>query len=227
MGRNCNKCRQKIMMKDLYLIGAGGFSTEILHLVGIIQKENKQWNHIFFIDDNTEIHNTELRGVKVLGGLNIIADIDHEVDVVITINSVNVRDAIVKTLKDNPKISFPNLFSPYAIIDHDYLKIGEGNIIMHYVILSTNLEIGDFNIFNSYAGIGHDCKIGDINSFGPRVAVSGAVTIGKMNDFGVNSTILQNKSIGSHNNIWMNTSIMKNIKDNNTYFGIPAKKVNL
>lgn len=214
-------------MKNLYLIGAGGFSTEILHLVELIQKEKKQWNQIFFIDDDCEIHDIELRGVKILGGLDVIKSLDQQIDVVITINNVNTRSEIVNRLKFNDKISFPNLFSPFAIIDHDYLKIGQGNIIMHYVILSTHLEIGDFNIFNSYAGIGHDCKIGDMNSFGPRVAVSGAVTIGKMNDFGVNATILQNKNIGNNNKIWMNTSIMKNVKDNNTYFGIPAKKIDL
>lgn len=214
-------------MKDLFLIGAGGFSTEILHMVEIIQKENKQWGKIFFIDDNPKIHNTELRGVKVLGGLDLVEDINYDIDVVITINNVVTREVIINKLKSNLKISFPNLISPQAIVDNDYLKIGKGNIIMHFVILSTHLEIGNFNIFNSYAGIGHDCKIGDINSFGPRVAVSGNVEIGRMNDFGVNSTILQNKKIGNNNYIWMNTSIMRNIKNDGKYFGIPAKKIEL
>lgn len=214
-------------MKDLFLIGAGGFSTEVLHLVEIIQKENKQWSKIFFIDDNSTIHNKELRGVKVLGGVDLVENIDYNVDVLITINNVVKREDIINKLKRNLKINFPNLISPQAIVDTDYLKIGEGNIIMHFVILSTHLEIGNFNIFNSYAGIGHDCKIGDINSFGPRVAVSGNVEIGRMNDFGVNSTILQNKTVGNNNYIWMNTSIMKNIKNNGKYFGIPAKKIEL
>ncbi|MCY0979385.1 serine acetyltransferase [Chryseobacterium wangxinyae] len=214
-------------MKDLYLIGAGGFSTEILHLVEIIQKEKKQWNQVFFIDDNPQIQNTELRGVKVLAGSDFLMTIDSEIDIVITINNVNTREIIINKLKENNKVCFPNLFSPHAIVDYDYIKIGEGNIVMHHVILSTNLEIGSFNIFNSYTGIGHDCKIGDINSFGPRVAISGAVTIGDKNDFGVNSIVLQNKNIGNNNNIWMNTSIMRNLKDGNTYFGIPAKKINL
>ena len=185
-------------MKDLYLIGAGGFSTEILHLVEMIQKEKKQWNQVFFIDDNPKIHNTELRTVKILAGLEFFETVDFEVDVVITINNVKTREVIINKLKANQKINFPNLFSPFAIVDYDYLKIGEGNIIMHYVILSTQLEIGNFNIFNSYTGIGHDCKIEDINSFGPRVAISGAVSIGSMNDFGVNSTVLQNKNIGNN-----------------------------
>lgn len=214
-------------MKDLFLIGAGGFSTEVLHMVEIIQKENKQWRNIFFIDDNSEIHNTELRGINVLGGVDLLEAVDYEVDVVITINNVVIREVIINKLKRNLKINFPNLISPHAIVDTEYLKIGVGNIIMHFVILSTHLEIGNFNIFNSYAGIGHDCKIGDINSFGPRVAVSGNVEIGRMNDFGVNSTVLQNKTIGNNNYIWMNTSIMRNIKNDGKYFGIPAKKIEL
>lgn len=214
-------------MKDLYLIGAGGFSTEILWLVEILQKENRKWNQIFFLDENPAIHNTELRGVKVVGGLDVLLEINQKADVVITINNVNVRERIANTLQTNPNIDFPNLFSPFSIIDEDYLTIGKGNIILHYVILSTHLEIGDFNIFNSYAAVGHNCKLGDFNSIGTRVAVSGNVTVGRTNDFGVNATILQNKNIGNNNNIWMNTSIVKNIKDNGTYFGIPGKKIAL
>lgn len=214
-------------MKDLYLIGAGGFSTEILHLIELIQNENRRWKQIFFIDDNCTLHHQEIRGVKVVGGLDKICDVNYDIDVAITINNVMARKVVLNALQDNPCIHFPNLFSPYSIIDQEYLKIGEGNIIMHYVTLSTHLQIGHFNIFNSYTGIGHDCKIGDLNSFGPRVAISGAVTIGRLNDFGVNSTVLQNKTIGNGNSIWMNTSIMRNLKDGNTYFGIPAKKINL
>ncbi len=214
-------------MKDLYLIGAGGFSKEVLHLVEIIEKVEKKWNQVFYIDDNPELINTEIRGVKVIAGVDFFDTLDFEVDVVITVNNVKHREIIINKLKLNERIKFPNLFSPFAIIDHDYLKIGKGNIIMHYVILSAHLQIGDFNIFNSYTGIGHECKIGDINSFGPRVALSGAVSVGRMNDFAVNCTVLQNKNIGSNNIFWMNSSVMRNLKDDNTYFGIPAKKINL
>lgn len=214
-------------MKDLYLIGAGGFSTEILHLVELIQEKCKKWNQVFFIDETIEPFSKELRGVKVIGGLDQIQDVEVDIDVVITINNTEARKRIVQTLKENTYIHFPNLYSPYSIIDKDYLKIGEGNIVMHFCILSTHLTIGNFNTFNSYAGVGHDCIIGDYNSFGPRVAISGTVRIGNVNDFGVNSTVLQKKSIGDNNNIWMNTSIMKSIKNDGIYFGIPGKKVQL
>ena len=213
-------------MKDLYLIGAGGFSTEILHLVELIQEKSKRWNQVFFIDETMEPFSKELRGVKVVGGLEVIEKTEAEIDVVITINNTVAIKRIVETLKINSNIQFPNIYSPYAIIDEKYLQIGEGNIVMHFCILSTHLTIGNFNTFNSYAGVGHDCIIGDYNSFGPRVAISGKVNIGNVNDFGVNSTVLDKKTIGNNNNIWMNTSIMKNIKSDGTYFGIPGKKYN-
>lgn len=214
-------------MKDLYIVGAGGFSTEIIHLIEIIQKESAKWRRIFLLDHTTEIHNTKLRGVEIVGDINVILEIDYEIDVVISINNVTARESIVNILSNNYNIKYPNIISPYSIIDFEYLKFGIGNVILHNVILSTNLMIGNFNIFNSYTGVGHDCKIGNFNSFGPRVAISGNVSIGNMNDFGVNSTVLQKKTIGDKNNIWMNSSIFKNIKNGNTYFGIPAKKIDL
>lgn len=214
-------------MKDLYLIGAGGFSTEIIHLVELIQKNKKKWQSLFLLDETIEPITKELRGIKVVGGLEVIREIDYEIDVVVTINNTIARKRIIESLQPNANINFPNLVSPYTIIDEENLNIGCGNIIMHYIILSTHLHIGNFNTFNSYTGIGHDCKIGDFNSFGPRVAISGNVIIGDLNDFGVNSTVLQKKTIGCNNQIWLNTSITKNIKNDGVYFGIPAKKVQL
>ena len=72
-------------MKDLYLIGAGGFSTEILHLVELIQEKSKRWNQVFFIDETMEPFSKELRGVKVVGGLEVIEKTEAEIDVVIVV----------------------------------------------------------------------------------------------------------------------------------------------
>lgn len=215
------------MMKDLFLIGAGGFCSEVLHLIELIEEREKKWNAIYLIDDTIERFSKELRGYTVIGGLETIIKTNKEIDVVITINDTNARKRIVESLEKNNHVNFPNLISPLSLIDSKYLNIGYGNIIMHYVILSTQLEIGNFNSFNSYTGIGHDTRIGNFNSFGPRVAISGNVQIGNLNDFGVNSTVLQKKKIGNNNQIWLNTSILKSITDNNIYFGIPGKKVYL
>ena len=213
-------------MKDLYLIGGGGFATEVLFVIERISKIEKKWSSIFIIDDNIEI-NEKIRDYEVKGNVDYLSNLNQDIDVVITINDSKIRKEIVEKLKDSKNISFPNIFDTTSIVDEKQLTIGEGNIIMHYVILSTNLHIGSFNIFNSYTGIGHDGVMGDYNSFNPRVAISGNVVMNDLNNFGVNSTVLQNKKIGSKNQVWLNTTIVKNLKDGGTYFGIPAKKVNV
>jgi sugar O-acyltransferase (sialic acid O-acetyltransferase NeuD family) len=214
-------------MKDLYLIGGGGFATEVLYVIERINDLENRWSSIFIIDDNIDVH-SKIRNYEVKGNLQYLLSIHHEVDIVITINNPEIRKEIVQFLKkEKNNFHFPNIFDSSSIVDNESIVIGEGNVIMHYVILSTQLQIGNFNVFNSYAGIGHDSLVGDFNTFNPRVAISGNVIIGNLNSFGVNSTVLQNKRIGSHNNIWLNSAIVKNIKDNGTYFGVPAKKVEL
>lgn len=213
-------------MKDLYLIGGGGFATEVLFVIERINKIKKKWSSIFIIDDNIKI-DKKIRDYEVKGNVDYLSNLDEDIDVVITINNPEIRKEIVEKLKTNKNISFPNIFDPTSIVDKEHLTIGEGNVIMHYVILSTQLVIGNFNIFNSFSGIGHDSVMGDYNTFNPRVAISGKVVMNDLNSFGVNSTVLQNKKIGSRNQVWLNTTIVKNLKDGGTYFGIPAKKVDV
>ena len=214
-------------MKDLYIIGGGGFASEVLFVIERIQKRKQIWNNVFIIDD-VRIVGKSIREYPIVGNIDYFIALHEDVDAVITINSPVGRKVVVdKIMKGKKNIFFPNIYDESAIVDYLYLNIGHGNIIMHHVVLSTHLKIGHFNIFNSYTGIGHDSKIGEFNSFNPRVAISGNVLIGDSNSFGLCSSVLQNKVVGSNNDIWLNTCVVKNIKNGNTYFGIPGKKIDL
>lgn len=216
-------------MRKLFLIGGGGFATEVLFVIERLNSSDRKWPDIFIVDDNINF-GTKIREYEVVGDLSSLYLIKEDIDVVITINNTLIRKEIVQKIRQNRKVGstfFPNIIDSTSLIDSKYLKIGEGNIIMHFVVLSTSLNIGSFNIFNSYTGIGHDSTMGDFNTFNPRVAISGNVNMKDLNSFGVNATVLQNKKIGSMNEIWMNSTIVKNLKDGGKYFGIPAKKVDV
>ncbi|MDN3676039.1 serine acetyltransferase [Flavobacterium paronense] len=218
-------------MKDLYIIGAGGFTMEVLFLIDRFYK--KKWNNIYIIDDNSEKIGSKIRNVDVISNVNDFIvkcknEGDIERDALVTINNPQIRNTIVALiLKENIKINFPNLLDETLIFDEEYSKLGQGNIIMDFVGITGNVTIGDFNIIGARTGIGHDSSIGNFNTFSPRVSISGNVTIGNGNTFGLNSAILQNKSIGDNNNIWSYTMLLRNIKNNCTYFGMPAKKIQI
>jgi sugar O-acyltransferase (sialic acid O-acetyltransferase NeuD family) len=215
-------------MKTLFVVGAGGFASEVLFVLErLIKNGSCIYDNIYLIDDSIEKGKIN-RHYEVVGNIDILNDALSNDEVVLTVNDPLVRDNIYdRVLKLNPDLQFPNIIDPSAIVDVSSLKIGIGNIIMHNVVLSTNIKIGNFNIFNSYTGIGHDSSIYNFNTFNPRVCISGNVNIGSMNTFGMNSSVLQGKKIGSKNEIWMNTTLGKSISDGAKYFGIPAKKVNL
>jgi sugar O-acyltransferase (sialic acid O-acetyltransferase NeuD family) len=218
-------------MKDLYIIGAGGFTIEILFLIDRFYKNC--WNNIYIIDDDLEKIGSKIRNVNVVSNIkDFIVKCKNErgieKDVLITINNSKIRNHIVEMfIEEKLKINFPNIIDKTAIIDEEFIEIGKGNIITDFVGITGNVCIGDFNVFGARTGIGHGSKIGDFNTFSPRVSISGHVTIGSGNSFGLNSAVLQNKSIGDNNDIWSYTMILKNIKNSCTYFGMPAKKIQI
>ena len=218
-------------MKDLYIIGAGGFTMEVLFLIDRFY--NNKWKNIYIIDDNSDKIGSKIRNVDVISNVNDFImkcknEVNIERDVLIVINNPRVRKNIVDLLLEGKiKINFPNLIDGTLIFDEEYSKMGKGNIIMDFVGITGNVNIGDFNIIGARSGIGHDSTIGNFNTFSPRVSISGNVKIGNCNAFGLNSAILQNKSIGDNNDIWSYTMILKNIKNNCTYFGMPAKKIQI
>lgn len=218
-------------MKDLYIIGAGGFTMEVLFLIDRFYK--KKWNTISIIDDNSDKIGSKIRNVTVVSTINdfIIKcknERSIEKDVLIIINNSRTRKNIIDgLLAEKLKINFPNLVDGTLIFDEQYSKMGRGNIIMDFVGITGNVAIGDFNIIGARTGIGHDSCLGDFNTFSPRVSISGNVKIGNCNTFGLNSAVLQNKTMGDNNTIWSYTMILKNIKDDCTYFGMPAKKIQI
>jgi acetyltransferase-like isoleucine patch superfamily enzyme len=56
--------------------------------------------------------------------------------------------------------------------------------------------------------------------------ISGEVTIGNKNFFGIYSVVLQQNKIGKETVIASSSVVMKSTKDNSTYIGNPAKRLN-
>lgn len=218
-------------MKDLYIIGAGGFTIEVLFLIDRFYKNN--WNNIYIIDDDLEKIGSKIRNIAVISNLNDFVikcknERDKEKDILVTINNPKIRNHIIDIfLEEKINANFPNIIDKTVIIDEEFSEIGKGNLIMDFVGITGNVSIGDFNVIGARTSIGHDSKLGNFNTFSPRVSVSGHVKIGNGNTFGLNSAILQNKTLGDNNDIWSYTMILKNIKNNCTYFGMPAKKIQI
>ena len=83
-------------MKDLLIIGAGGFGREVAWLVERINNIVPTWNLKGFIDDNESIHGTLEGGYPIIGDSDYLIKQSNEVWVVCAVGSSKVRKKIIE-----------------------------------------------------------------------------------------------------------------------------------
>lgn len=211
-------------MKDIVIYGAGGFGREIVCLINSINKIEKQWNLIGFIDDFLPAGFKNRFG-EVIGNLGLLNSFTDKIGVTISIANPAILKKITSAI-NNPNIWYPNLIAPdVKFHDPESFSIGLGNIIFFSCRLSCDVSIGNFNVINSLVSLGHDVKIGDRNVINPAVRISGNCTVGNDNFFGLNSIILQGLKIGNETRIGVSSVVIRNTSDRTLYFGNPAQKV--
>ena len=211
-------------LKDLYIIGAGGFGREVAWLVERINKIELTWNIKGFIDDNTSIHGLLQDDYSVVGGCDYLMNITQEVWVVCAVGSAKIRKTIIKKLKKNANVNFATLIDP-SVMRSERVDIGEGSIICAGTIITVDISIGSHVIINLDCTIGHDDIIHDFVTIYPSVNVSGSVVVGECVELGTGMQIIQGKSIGRESIIRAGAVVIRDIPEKCVAVGSPAKPI--
>lgn len=208
-------------MKDIVIIGAGGFGREVAWLIGDINKVNNEWNIVGFVDDNKSIQGTEINGYKVVGDIDWLEK--QEVFVVNAIGDPVIKKKVMDKL-DGSKNKYPVLIHP-SVICSDRVSFGEGSIICAGNIITVNVEIGKHVIINLDCTIGHDANIGDYSTVLPSVNVSGFVKTEECVSVGTGSAVIQGVNIGKNTVVGAGAVVVKDLPANCTAVGSPAKPI--
>lgn len=210
-------------MKDIYIVGAGGFGREVLWLIQRINNVNFEWNIKGFIDDNKSIQNTIIDEYPVVGTIDDLKTIDGYV--VVAIGNSHVKKNLVERISSISNVKFATLIDPSVIISNR-VNIGEGCIVCAGNIITVDITIGNHVILNLDCTVGHDAIINDFVTVYPSVNISGNVVIGECTEVGTGSKIIQGKEISGNIIIGAGATVVKNLNDGGTYIGSPAKKLN-
>ncbi len=208
-------------MKDIVIIGAGGFGREVAWLIEDINKINKQWNIKGFIDDNSELKGCLINGYEVLGNIEWLKS--QEYYVVCAIGDPTTKKKIFQRLEGS-KNKYPILIHP-SVIYSDSVEFGEGSIICAGNIITVNINIGKHVIVNLDCTLGHDAILGDYTTVLPSVNVSGYVTTKECVNIGTGSAIIQGITIGKNSIIGAGAVVVKDLPANCTAVGAPAKPI--
>ena len=210
-------------MKNIVIIGVGGFGREIKMLIDQINENKPSFNILGFYDDAVGLKKV-YNGIKYLGTLNKLNQVKQETAVAIGIGDPKTKVKIKERLS-NKNLTFPSLIHPSVLIGSDEVNIGEGTIICSGVIITCNIEIGNFVTLNLACTVGHDTIIKDYASFMPSVNISGEVVICECVYVGTGAKIINQLKIGKNTIVGAGAVVSKTLPENCTAVGIPAKPI--
>lgn len=211
-------------VKDLYIIGAGGFGREVAWLVERMNQQQLVWKLCGFIDDDVDVYGSVIDGYTVLGGCSILAELDADFWVVCAVGDARVRQKVIEKVRGYEYLRFATLIDPDAKVS-SRVDIGEGTVICAGNIITVDIHIGAHCIINLDCTVGHDVKLEDFVTLYPGVHVSGCVDVGKCTELGTGAQIIQKKNIGAYTIIGAGSVVITDIPSYCTAVGSPAKVI--
>lgn len=209
-------------MKDLYIIGSGGFGREVAWCVERINDVTPTWNLKGFIDDNETKWGAKEDEYLVLGDCEYLKQQENAY-AVCAVGNAKVRRQIIEKLS-NSGVRFATIVDPSVILSKS-VSIGEGTIVCAGTIITVDISIGKHVIINLDCTLGHDDVIEDFVTIYPSVNVSGNVSVGECCELGTGMQIIQGKSIGDYSIVGAGAVVVKNIPSKCTAVGSPAKPI--
>jgi len=178
--------------KEILLLGGGGHCKSV---IDVIEQENR-FSIVGIIDKK------DLVGSKVLGYSVIATDDELEVlskkykYVCITVGQISSPNIRIKLFDTSKRLGFslPSIISPRAYVSK-YAKIEEGTVIMHDVVINSDVKISQNCIINTKALIEHDSIIEEHCHVSTGAIINGGVKIEKNCFIGSNAVTKESITI--------------------------------
>ncbi len=196
-------------MRDLFIVGAGGFGREAVWTVERINAAAAQpaWRVVGFADDDPAKASGNFEGYPLLGPVEKASKDRPGASVFIAVGDNAIRRRLYAQLRGH---DFPALVDPSAQVSPT-TEFKHGTFIAVEAVVSVGTEIGKFVIVNARAGIGHDSRVGDFANIAPGVSLSGHTTIGADAFMGTNSCTAPGRTVGDGAKVACGTPVLADV----------------
>ena len=214
------------MMQQLVILGASAY-PEIGEIIRDINQEYGKYYVVGILDDNKELHGTEVEGVKVKGPLLEALNYSDDVQFVLGIGSYKTRITRYYILK---KLGLPD--SRFVTLIHPQAKIFSSAKVSHGCIIHAGVVVFNDAIVEPFTLILPNTIIGARNLVGRGALVTSLVStttdvkIGAFSFIGTTSAIAERVEIGPGAMIAMGTKVYQDIPHGAVVFGNPHQFIN-
>jgi len=209
-------------MKQLIIIGAGGFGREVLAWARQSLGNGEEWQVKGFLDDNAE----------AMAGLNVPAPFlgrieDHQPTpdevFVCAIGTPGIRRSCFERIEQRGG-RFITLIHRTAIIG-DEVKLGAGVILCPYAVVSGYNVLGKGVVVNMHSTVDHDACVGDWTQINCHCDLTGGVQVGAEVWFSSHVALSPGVRIGDRAYLGIGSIILRDVEADTKVFGVPARRV--
>ncbi len=194
------------------VLGAGGHAKVV---IATLRAAGGTVAAIF--DDDPATWGREVLGIRVVGGLELLAK--HARRAVIAVGSNAARENIASKL---PYTEWVTVVHPSAVIAEG-VQLGAGTVVFAGAIIQPDAVLGQHVILNTGASIDHDCQIGDFVHLAPGVRLAGDVTVERGAFLGIGSAVIPGRRIGAGATVGAGGVVISDVEAGATVLGIPAR----
>ncbi len=204
-------------MKDLVIIGAGGFARETASAAAA------RWRVRGFVDDDPTLHGVSRAGLPILGPVDSVAGMPEAAVVVCVGNPRNytARQAIVERLGLAP--------DRYATVVHPSAEVGAGSVVgpgsvlLAGTVLTADVTVGSHVAVMPQAVLTHDDRVGDHVTIASGVRLGGGVVLERGAYLGAGALVREGVTVGAWSLVGMGSVVLRDVPPEEVWAGSPAR----
>jgi sugar O-acyltransferase (sialic acid O-acetyltransferase NeuD family) len=209
-------------MKNLIIIGAGGYGREIYGTAMGLEQRNPGWRLKGFLDDRAGLLDGLPYERPILGPVETYEPGPDDL-FVCAIGAPEARRRYTGMIIARGG-RLTNLVH-WTAITTPRIAWGSGILVGAYCTLSTEVTIGDSACFNAHVSVGHDAVIGRYCQLQSFSFVGGGARLGEGVILQTHAVVLPGARVGDGAIIGAGSVALRKVAPATTVFGVPATKL--
>jgi sugar O-acyltransferase (sialic acid O-acetyltransferase NeuD family) len=211
-------------MKNLVIIGAGGFGREMFGAAREALGYGDRFRIKGFLDGNPSVLDG-FSGYPAIIGTPETYSIERN-DVFITaLGNIESRRRCADFVESRGGEFIPIIHRTASIGQN--VTVGGGSFVAHNAVLTADVKVGRHSCIFHGAVIGHDSVLGDYSHIYSLVSIGGGVRIGEGASVFPGAKVVPRVAIGEGATVGIGSTVIRDVDRGITVFGSPAERFRL
>lgn len=210
-------------LRELLLVGAGGFAREAAEAVRAVNSQAPTWDLLGFLDDDPGKQGTTIGGLRVLDAIDAVHDYPDAQVILCPGRPDNyVIRRILSDRLDLDEDRYATVVHPAASVG-DTCSVGAGSVLLAHVDLTADVVVGRHVLIMPQVVVTHDVRVDHWATLTSGVRLGGGCHIAQGAYIGSGACLREGINVGEWAMIGMGALVTHDVPAHRLWFGVPAR----